>query len=296
MASAPGDREPERAPLGSSAQGSASADTRQNTNLGSDRRSGKAYTDLPTFDEPDKRKKSISSTRVMPIVAATVLAIGVGAYFLKPHDQAVAISAADMDQATTSRVVAELKAGGTEPEVSSLSDQEKAELISGERQFYLLPLSNAAGAMARNGSGDRIRVTVNGVPHGEYTLGGDPVTLELPNKPGDQFAVTCLSVGEGETAVAVKIATAVNPVETAPLAPGQSQTFTLRQGGGGQNFAWFMQEAQAGNAVAQYGLAHMFQYGLGVPKDVKQAAYWYHQAAAQNYPGAQDQLNALGQP
>jgi uncharacterized protein len=45
--------------------------------------------------------------------------------------------------------------------------------------------------------------------------------------------------------------------------------------------------AAQGDAVAQTNLGQMYQYGLGVPKDDKEAVKWYRLAAAQR--------NAVGQ-
>ena len=71
-------------------------------------------------------------------------------------------------------------------------------------------------------------------------------------------------------------------------------------GGGGvagsayaPSFADFSAAAQAGDAHAQYGLAHCYQYGLGVAADPARAAHWYEQAAAQGYAPAQHALGAL---
>ena len=54
----------------------------------------------------------------------------------------------------------------------------------------------------------------------------------------------------------------------------------------------FRQAAQAGDAEAQYALAVMLQTGVGQPQDFEQARLWLQRAAKQNYPQAKQQLEA----
>ena len=48
--------------------------------------------------------------------------------------------------------------------------------------------------------------------------------------------------------------------------------------------------AQQGDAVAQYILGVMYQFGRGVPRDYAQAVKWYRKAAQQGDAGAQHNL------
>ena len=58
-------------------------------------------------------------------------------------------------------------------------------------------------------------------------------------------------------------------------------------------FSDFSAAAEAGDAHAQYGLAHCLQHGLGVATDPIRAAQWYEKAAAQGYAPAQHALGAM---
>jgi S1-C subfamily serine protease len=49
-------------------------------------------------------------------------------------------------------------------------------------------------------------------------------------------------------------------------------------------------KAQQGEAAAQANLAALYQRGIGVPRDARQAVAWYEQAAAQGYVWAQWEL------
>jgi predicted aspartyl protease len=49
---------------------------------------------------------------------------------------------------------------------------------------------------------------------------------------------------------------------------------------------WMLQEADGGNADAQYALAHMLNTGRGAPRDPKQARAWLEKAAAAGQPNA----------
>ena len=42
--------------------------------------------------------------------------------------------------------------------------------------------------------------------------------------------------------------------------------------------------AEKGDADAQYNLGHLYRQGLGVPKDLAQAAWWYAKAAGRGVP------------
>lgn len=51
--------------------------------------------------------------------------------------------------------------------------------------------------------------------------------------------------------------------------------------------------AQAGDPRAQHALSVMYANGLGVSKNVQEAAFWAQKAALQNYPNAQHQLGVM---
>lgn len=51
--------------------------------------------------------------------------------------------------------------------------------------------------------------------------------------------------------------------------------------------------AQKGNAEAQDDIGRIYEAGLGVPQDFKQAAGWYRKAADQGYARAQNSLGLL---
>ena len=48
--------------------------------------------------------------------------------------------------------------------------------------------------------------------------------------------------------------------------------------------------AEKGDADAQYNLGHLYRQGLGVPKDLAEAARWYAKAAGRGVPNAQYNL------
>ena len=50
------------------------------------------------------------------------------------------------------------------------------------------------------------------------------------------------------------------------------------------------QRAVAGDAVAQYNLGNLYGYGIGTPKDDKEAVKWYRKAAEQGIANAQSYL------
>lgn len=51
--------------------------------------------------------------------------------------------------------------------------------------------------------------------------------------------------------------------------------------------------AERGDALAQLTLGNIYRKGLGVTKDVDEAAHWYHKAAAQGDPDAQFNLGIM---
>lgn len=56
---------------------------------------------------------------------------------------------------------------------------------------------------------------------------------------------------------------------------------------------WFEQAARTGHAGGQYKLGGIYYAGRGRRQDIKQAIYWWAQAAAQGHPEALNNLGAL---
>jgi len=57
--------------------------------------------------------------------------------------------------------------------------------------------------------------------------------------------------------------------------------------------AWLQLAASQGYAPAQNSLGNLSSLGLGVPKSLQQAAYWYYQASLQGHQHATENLAAL---
>jgi TPR repeat protein len=53
---------------------------------------------------------------------------------------------------------------------------------------------------------------------------------------------------------------------------------------------WYTLAAEQGNAFAQNALGYCYEDGLGVPKDLERAVTWYQRSANQGYPWAQCNL------
>jgi len=264
-----------------------------------------AYTAAPRVEPlPERKRKSW----IVPWVAALCLAVvlGVGSVEYYSHQapnlapvaaqeiaqNSIILSGADVDEAATTQAIADTKADVNRPLVAPLTNQVKQEILSGERKFYCIPILNAPTNTFR--PGDRVRIDFNNGLYGIYDLGKNPYTLIIPLKRGDSFTLTCLSVGQGKTALTVEVATDLSPVVSRPLSPGQSQSWSVTRGNEGNNYLWYEEEAEKGNATAEYGLGHMYQYGIGVPQELSQAVKWYRQAAAQGYADAKTQLSRLG--
>jgi hypothetical protein len=272
-----------------------------------DERRAQAYSEPPRFNQPmvDPTPTPKPKRWLMPVIAAIVLAAGLGGIAVMNHGSGVntappiaatasqnilTVTGADIDQAATDRAITELKSGSPEPLLAALPDNVKQEILSGDRKMYRIPTQGLHGD--KFNSGDRISVDFNGTPYGTYDL-SQPITLDMPLKLGDQVGVHCISVAQGKSTLTVDLATVLNPVRCNPLAPGQSQELSVQQGAGGQNYQWFEQEAESGNPVAEYGLGHMYQYGLGVGQNNGQAIHWYQQAAGQHYMDAQVQIQVI---
>jgi hypothetical protein len=293
---------------GSLSSSSTSGKSSERSSYSGDDRRAKAYSEPPRFNQPQEEPAPVPKPKnwLLPVIAALILAVGLGGIAVMNHGSGVntpppiaatqsqnilTVTGADADQAATDRAIVELKSGTPEPLLAALPDQVKQEILSGDRKFYRIPPQVVNGDQFK--SGDRISVDFNGTPYGTYDL-SQPVTLDMPLKIGDQVGVHCISVAQGKSTLTADLATVLNPVRCQPLAPGQSQELNVQQGaGGGQNYQWFEQEAASGNPVAQYGLGHMYQYGLGVAQNNGKAVHWYQQAAAQNYMDAQAQLQLL---
>jgi len=83
------------------------------------------------------------------------------------------------------------------------------------------------------------------------------------------------------------------------MTPGVAPTLNCEVQGDGvanqcHDYEWFHIQASHGNAVAEYGLGHMYEYGINVPQDKTTAIYWYQQAAQRNYLDAKQRLVELG--
>ncbi|WP_172920060.1 tetratricopeptide repeat protein, partial [Capnocytophaga canis] len=57
---------------------------------------------------------------------------------------------------------------------------------------------------------------------------------------------------------------------------------------------WYRKSAEQGNALGQYNLGVMYDYGYGVPKDEAEAVKWYQKSARQGNEDAQKRLKILG--
>jgi Sel1 repeat len=263
--------------------------------------------------------------------------------------QTLTLSGADLDEAATAAAITAIKSGQNDnPLIAKLTDQQKQEIVSGQRKFYKLPIAppqanqpaphhvpnqpashpapnTPATAAAHHPQHkpashplpqpaplqtvatqpetdtpanptpqDRIQITLDGAVYGTYNITGGPFTLDAPLKLGDTLIVTCLELSSGKSSITVGIATVLNPVQ-AVLTQGQSANFSVSPHANAQDYSWFEAQANSGNPVAEYGLGHMYQYGIGVPQDTSQAIHWYQQAANQNYLDAEQRLAELGQ-
>ena len=56
---------------------------------------------------------------------------------------------------------------------------------------------------------------------------------------------------------------------------------------------WFRKAAEQGHLFAQYNLGVMYDNGLGVPEDDKEAVKWYRKAAEQGDADAQNNLGVM---
>lgn len=319
------------------------------------------YTKPPGVAKP-KRKW-------LPILAiATVLGAGaVGAHFYTGGQgnvtpistvatnaqQTLTLSGADLDEAATAEAIAAIHSGQNDnPLIAKLTEQQKQEIVSGQRKFYKLPvipahaaqpapsvpavqpqaggasptshdsatatkqtaphsrhiprqqpavlqhqveqLTQSQAAPVDAGPQDRVQIVLDGVVYATYNITNGPLTLDAPLKMGDIWGVACLELSPGKSSVTIGIANVLNPVQTT-LSVGQSTTWTVGHITTAPDYAWFHTQAESGNSVAEYGLGHMYEYGIGEPQDMAQAIHWYQQAANQNYLDAKQRLTELGQ-
>jgi TPR repeat protein len=56
---------------------------------------------------------------------------------------------------------------------------------------------------------------------------------------------------------------------------------------------WYRKSAERGYAEAQYRLGFLYEYGRGVPRDIKEARNWYKKAASQGDISAKTALKYL---
>ena len=59
------------------------------------------------------------------------------------------------------------------------------------------------------------------------------------------------------------------------------------------SFQLYQPKANQGDIQAQYNLALLYYHGLGIPRDSKQAVYWYTKAAEQGFANAQYRLGYI---
>lgn len=319
------------------------------------------YTQPPRAAKPKRRWLPIL------VIAAALGAGAVGTHYythslhnLTPTSavahaqQTLTLSGADLDEAATAAAVTAIRSGQNDnPLIAKLTEQQKQEIVSGQRKFYKLPVVPAqatqqappvsaaqpkAGAespashdsaapttkpaahIARHtprqkpavpqsqaeqptpsqatpqdaaAPQDRVLILLDGVVYGTYNITNSPLTLDAPLKMGDIFSLTCLELSPGKSSVTIGVANVLNPVQTT-LSLGQSATWTVGIATTAPSYDWFETQARNGNPVAEYGLGHMYQYGIGVTQDTNQAIYWYQQAANQNYLDAKQRLAELG--
>jgi hypothetical protein len=261
-----------------------------------------AYTALPRRRRKNKRYAwLIPVAAVLGVMAVIGLVLLVtypsqtptpGADFVVPSSESqLTLSGADRDMDATLQAVTDLKAGTDQPPMSALPDTVKAQILDGTRIFFSLPV-----VASPDNIGAQFRVDLNGLTYSVYELTKAPLAVVLPLRAGDEIDVTCVSVPPGKGSLVAVFDTVLNPVQITSLAVGQKLGLRVNVGAAGTNYDWFQQGAKAGTPLAQYGLGHMYQYGLGVPQDTGQALDWYRKAAAQNYPDARTQLQKLGAP
>ena len=265
----------------------------------------------PYIERPNIEKKSVDSFKkksVTPLhywaVAACLIIAGLCAlmiHYQQPTfltanaEQTITLSQPEVDLVKNIEVIDAINHNRSSPEIGSLSEKIKDELLSGEIQIYELPIQlTTTDSSQATGT---IKIDFNGVMYCEYNLDKSLVTLPIPLKKGDQVGVTCVSMKEGKTVLNLKIATSLNPIESRPLRLGERQVWIVGHDchpDFNKSFAWYQEQAEQGNVTAEEGLGHMYENGIGVSKDLSQAVHWYQKAATNGSVHAQNVLHQLG--
>ena len=117
----------------------------------------------------------------------------------------------------------------------------------------------------------------------------------LPVAPKAAPAPTAAGTASGDARPAAKPEVAALPDTKGP-APKSPDTkgSTVRPSASAPGFAGLMeQRARQGDPEAQHDLAVLYATGEGRPQDMREAAYWFREAAIQGIPGAQYNLGVL---
>jgi len=140
-------------------------------------------------------------------------------------------------------------------------------------------------------------------------LGNSPLKVELPlggytvraTKPGYKDAEQAVDLLESKEVNLLLELAKIEPSPSPPPTSGSSHTEGFFEKGKrfltSMNYLealdQFQQGAAQGHAESQNELGYMLKNGLGVPKDLKEAAAWFRKAAAQGHAGAQNNLGIL---
>lgn len=122
-----------------------------------------------------------------------------------------------------------------------------------------------------------------------------PPAAPLPAAPKAAPAPTAAGTAPGDARPAAKPEVAALPDTKGP-APKSPDTkgSTVRPSASAPGFAGLMeQRARQGDPEAQHDLAVLYATGEGRPQDMREAAYWFREAAIQGIPGAQYNLGVL---
>jgi len=279
----------------------------------------RGYSERPNFDAPKPAPVPKPNLLKPLAIAAAAIVLAAGSWFALDHHapqvapapaaqveaahQGLSLGPAQLDTQTTDAAIAAIRNGTSIPAIASLSDQQKMEILTGERQFYSLPVAGTpkdAAATAANpgptGSDGRVRVDFNGALYADYDLSTDLSNISIPVKLGDTIGVTCLATGQDHRPVVFRIVDTVGPIQSTPMNPGDHQEWKVMQvkADYSKELPWLQTEAANGNSVAEDGLGYVYQNGMGVAQDMSQALHWYQKAAAQGNADAQSRLQSLG--
>ncbi len=75
--------------------------------------------------------------------------------------------------------------------------------------------------------------------------------------------------------------------------PADTGEAAVRRGDYGQAMRLFTRQAETGNAEAQNSVGVLYYMGLGVPRDLREAAVWFRKAAEARLPKAQFNLGIM---